>query len=187
MALNIKIDLSNRYPIINSHPRQGNSEFDTILKNGAKVRMGIRISPFEHLLLPSVHNLAFGSLSKNDEINDQIKLSHQDHNKVFSTIIFEAVSFLTQHPGKFIGIDGSNMARAYMYFRCIQNNFSYLNQFFNIFGVKYYMRLLRPLPDDTYDLDFEDVIATPIQFEKTPSMHSNKLYNYFIFSLKKPK
>ena len=129
MALNIKIDFKNTYPVhfIND---LSYSVFDTELIDGAPVRLGIKISSEEHPIMSDVYNLAFGPVNKSNQIDDQAKLTHKDHSKVFSTIVFEGASFLTDHPDKFLGIDGSNTARAYLYYRCIQHNFDYLKSYF---------------------------------------------------------
>jgi hypothetical protein len=142
MALNIKIDFEKRYDVqpVND---LNYSVFDTELITGETTRLGIKISSDEHPLMRDVYNLAFGPVNADHQIDDQAKLTHLDHSKVFSTIVFEGLSFLTQNPDKFLGIDGSNTARAYMYYRCIQNNFDYLAFYFAIYGVNYYMRILR--------------------------------------------
>lgn len=97
------------------------------------------------------------------EINDKAKLHHADHSKAFSTIIFAGMTYLQENPTKFLGIDGSNNARAYMYYRCIQNNFDYLTQHFKIYGVNYFVRILRKAKDEDLvsPIDSQDVIAVP--------------------------
>jgi hypothetical protein len=180
MALNIKIDFENRYPI---SPVDGinYSVFNTELVNGQIVQLGIKISSDEHPLMRDVFNLAFGPVNEAHQIDDQIKLTHLDHSKVFSTIVFEGLSFLTYQPNKYLGIDGSNTARAYMYYRCIQNNYDYLNTYFNIYGVNYYVRILRD-GDNNYEED--DFLTIPRLIEKGEAIVAAKLYNYFIFSVK---
>lgn len=177
MALNIKIDFDDKYSIcpVNDF---NYSAFETELVNGDKVRLGIRISTNRHYLMPDVYNLAFGPLNPNHEIDDKARLNHNNHSKVFSTIVFEALSFLTEHRDRFLGIDGSNTARAYMYYRCIQNNFDLLTSHFLIYGVNYYVRLLR---DGTID---ESILTVPNLIKKGESICCTKLYNYFIFKAK---
>jgi hypothetical protein len=183
MALNVSIDLENIYPTVYKYEQQRSSMFDTILKDGRKMRMGVKISLTVHPLMHDVYNLAFGPVERDGSLNDKVRLSHQDHSKVFSTVLFEILSFLTDHPDKRVGIDGSNYARAYMYYRCIQNNFDYLNTVFKIIGIKYYIRMLREGADGTCELDEEDIQVLPKELEANESMKPGKLYNYFIFSM----
>lgn len=180
MALNIKIDLQNVYPV-RFIDALNYSVFDTELKDGTSISLGIKISQTEHPLMADVYNLAFGPVNRFNLIDDQIKLTHKDHSKVFSTIVFEGGTFLTEHPDKFLGIDGSNTARAYMYYRCIQNNFDYLTSYFEIYGVNFFVRILR---DDVYEYENEDFLTMPKPIEKGESLKVTRLYNYFIFRIK---
>lgn len=184
MALNIKIDFENIYNSFTKDEDLRSSTFESDLIDGSKVTLVVQISSKDHPLMPNVFNLAFGPLNDSKQIDDQIKLTHVDHSKVFSTIIFEAFSFLSQNPDKYLGIDGSNNARAYMYYRCIQNNFVYLSDYFEIYGVNYYVRLLRRKEDNTYSFDPEDLVAIPKQIQHGESINHERLYNYFIFKLK---
>ena len=181
MALNIKIDFENRYEasLLGNDIRF--SIFESILIDGATAKLGIKISTEEHPYMLDVYNLAFGPLNDELQIDDRARLTHQDHSKVFSTIVFSGLSFLTEHSEKYLGIDGSNTARAYMYYRCIQNNFDYLDSFFTIYGVNYYLRVLR---DGSNDYDPEDLLAFPEAVVKGESISPKKLFNYFIFKLK---
>lgn len=182
MALNIKIDLENCYPIEARSFYQDYYSFQSNLKNGEPAELGVRISDQLHPLIPNVHNLSFGPLDEYDNIDDMARLDHEDHSKVFSTILLSALTFLAENHKKFLGIDGSNNARAYLYYRCIQNNIEYLGRFFKIFGVKYYVRLLRENgEEDATLLDCEDIIAKPITIQQGEKIPSEKLYNYFIF------
>lgn len=185
MALNIKIDLDDRYPVKTLYHSSLLTTFDTVLKNGDIVPIGITISDEPHPLIPNVYNLAFGPLGLNNQIDDKIKLCHQNHSKLFSTIVFSGISFLKNNTGKFLGIDGSNNARAYLYYRCIQNNYEYLSQHLNIYGINYYIRILRELKDNDRSIPFDkgDIIAIPQSIKKHALVRHEKLYNYFIFNL----
>lgn len=185
MALNVKIDFENRYQLEKINGDLSSGVFTTILKDGTPVDLDIQISGV-HPLLPDVINLAFGPLNEQGEINDKVKLPHADHSKVFSTIIFAGMMYLRENPAKFLGINGSNNARAYMYYRCIQNNFDYLTQHFEIYGVNYYVRMLRKIREEdlVFPIDNQNIIGVfqPIQFmEHIPH---EELYNYFIFKLR---
>jgi hypothetical protein len=186
MALNVKINFDDCYDIETLSNDLSLSKFNTVLKNQDQIPLGIQISNTVHPYLPEVYNLAFGPLIDENKIDDKIKLQHDNHSKVFSTIIFTALTFLTENKEKYLGIDGSNNARAYMYYRCIQNNFDYLSQFFNIYGVNYYVRVLRKLKDgdETHPIDSNDLKAIPQKIQGNAFVNSDKLYNYFIFNIK---
>ncbi|MBN8853928.1 MAG: hypothetical protein J0H07_18860 [Sphingobacteriales bacterium] len=184
MGLNVKIDLKNVYRIVAKDPGQQASEFDSILTNTECVRLGIRISHTSHPLIPNTYNLAFGPIRKNGAVDDKVRLSHKDYSKVFSTALLDAISFLEEHPGSYVGIDGSDNARAYMYYRCIQNNFTYLSSIFTIIGVNYYIRMLRQEEDGNCDLDTDDMHTKYKEIEANEIINPEKLYNYFIFNIK---
>ena len=187
MGLNVKIDLRNVYNIVLENRQQRASAFDTFLTSGEKIRLGVKIAHTPHPLIPNAYNLAFGPLKANGSIDDKVRLSHENHSRVFSTVLFEVLSFLEQHPDNYVGIDGSDNARAYMYYRCIQNNFTYLSSILTIEGVNYYIRMLRQGQDGNCDLDTDDIITTSKVIEASETVNPGKLYNYFIFSLKHNK
>src|SRR5688572_11332466 len=141
MALNVKINFENCYKIDTVASDLLLSKFKTILRSGESAELGIKISDNCHPYFPEIFNLAFGPVTKEGEIDDQARLCHQDHAKVFSTVLLAALNFLRKNKDKYIGIDGSTDARAYMYYRCIQSNFDYLDQFFEVYGINYYIRL----------------------------------------------
>ncbi|HEY8970483.1 MAG TPA: hypothetical protein VIM64_15365, partial [Puia sp.] len=85
MGLNVKIDLENVYSIVAKNADQRASEFDTILTNAKRVRLGIRISHTPHTLIPNAYNMAFGPIKGNGSIDDKARLSYEDYSKVFST------------------------------------------------------------------------------------------------------
>jgi hypothetical protein len=180
MALNIKIDFEKRY-IVNPVDDLNYSIFHTELIDGQMKSIGIKISSEEHPIMMDVFNLAFGPVNENHQLDDRAKLRYLNHSKVFSTVVFEGLSFLTQHPDKFLGIDGSNTARAYLYYRCIQNNFDYLNAYFSIYGVNYFVRILR---DGITAYEDEDFLTIPRLIQKGEVIRPIKLYNYFIFKVK---
>jgi hypothetical protein len=184
MALNVKINFEDLYETVTMDADLRSSVFDSDLKNGTTTRLGIQISSKVHPLMPNVYNLAFGPIDENNQLDDQVRLTHQNHSKVFSTIIFSGLSFLTEHKDKYLGIDGSNNARAYLYYRCIQNNYDYLKSFFRIYGVNYYVRILRQGVDHSYSFDPDDLVAIPRLIDHREPMQHEKLYNYFIFKLK---
>ncbi|MBO9565686.1 MAG: hypothetical protein J7621_23120 [Niastella sp.] len=181
MALNIKVNLDNHYELQSTDDDFRYSIFESTLTDGKVSRLGVKISSEQHPFMPDVYNLAFGPVNEKNEIDDRIKLTHQDHSKVFSTIVLAGLTFLTKHKDKYLGIDGSDTRRAYMYYRCIQNNFEYLNSLFTVYGVNYYLRILR---DESTDYNQKDFLAIPKVIEKGETLPPTKLYNYFIFNTK---
>ena len=93
MALNIKIHFKERYDVSPVNDLQY-SVFHTELITGKVTRLGIKISSDEHPLMRDVYNMAFVPVNASHEIDDQAKLTHLNHSKVFSTIVFEGLSFL---------------------------------------------------------------------------------------------
>jgi hypothetical protein len=146
----------------------------------------VEISNETHELLPDVYNLAFGPLDAKGRINDKAELPHKDYSKVFSTILFEAWTYLKKNKDHYIGIDGSDNSRAYLYHMFIQRNYLYLNNYFNIYGIKYYVRITR-FGKTQYDnpFDFSDIQTYPERIEHRVKIHLHLMYNYFIFNLKK--
>lgn len=93
MGLNVKIDLENVYRVIAKDIDQRASDFDTILSNAKRVRLGIRISLTPHPLIPNAYNLAFGSIMRNGAVDDKVRLSHENYSKVFSTVLLSQYLF----------------------------------------------------------------------------------------------
>jgi hypothetical protein len=161
------------------------STFKSDLEDGSSVPLRVEISSQPHALLPSVFNLAFGPTNAREEIDDKAEISHKDNSKVFSSILLFGLTYLTDHPEQYLGIDGSNNARAYLYYRFLQRNFDYLDQYFEMYGLKYYVRISR-FGKNQYDnpFDFNDVIPMTDRIRKGMIIRSNLMYNYFIFKLK---
>lgn len=189
MGLNIRLDFNNRY---DTEPFQGKvpyRRFFSELKTGIRIPIGILISQEAHPLMPNVYNLAFGPLDQDNNIDDQAKLNHKNYSKLFSTIIYTGIEFLLKNEDKFLGIDGSNNARAYLYYRCIQNNHQYLQQFFKLHEINYYVRVLRKNSDEDSDhpIDATDIIARSHPILKEKKIKYDRLYNYFVFNLSNVK
>jgi hypothetical protein len=68
MGLNVKIDLENVYRTVAKDADQRASEFDSMLMNAEKIRLGISISHTPHPLIPDTYNLAFGPIKRNGAI-----------------------------------------------------------------------------------------------------------------------
>lgn len=185
MAASVKIDFNNLCEIDNISEDLRISTFQTKLNNGQAMPLIVKISNQSHAMLPNVYNLAFGPLNAKGKIDDRAELTHADYSKVFSTILFSALAYLKSNPDHYLGIDGSDNARAYFYYRALQRNFNYLNKHFRMFGVKYFVRITR-FGKTQYDnpFDFEDIMPYPFRIEKGALISQDHMYNYFIFNLK---
>lgn len=185
MVLQTKIDFDNIYEIIPVDRNLKKSFFKTELVDGTQPKIHIMVSSQSHDLFPNVYNLAFGPSNPKGGIDDKAAIMHKNYSKVFSTILFEARNYLLRNPDHLLGIDGSNNVRAYLYYRFIQRNYAYLNNYFDVYGVKYFVRIAR-LGKTQYDdpFDFEDICSDVQKLEKNMETNLKFMYNYFIFKLK---
>jgi len=185
MAARIKIDFDNVYDFEDISPDLKLSSFITRLENGDELPLKVKISNYAHELLPSVYNLAFGPLNKQGRIDDRVALAHEDYSMVFSTILFSAFAYLEQNRDHYLGIDGSDNTRAYFYFRAMIRNFDYLDRYFNMYGIKYFVRISR-FGRTQYDnpFDFEDIMSQAYKITADHRISQDYMYNYFIFNLR---
>jgi hypothetical protein len=185
MAIAVKLDFDNTYYVEPLTDDLRVSRFTCDLEDGSSIPLRVEISSHPHALLPSVFNLAFGPTNLKGEIDDKAEIAHKDYSKVFSSILFAGITYLTDHRDQYLGIDGSNNARAYLYYRFLQRNFVYLDQFFEMYGLKYYVRISR-FGKNQYDnpFDFNDISPMTDRIRKGMAIMSNLMYNYFIFRLK---
>jgi hypothetical protein len=185
MAARVKIDFENVYELVGITPDLKLGGFRTRLENGEEILLGIQVANNAHELLPNVYNLSFGPLDKRGKINDRAEITHTDYSRVFSTILLSAFTYLENNTNHFLGVDGSDNNRAYFYYRAMMRNFGYLDKIFNMYGVKYFVRISR-LGKTQYDnpFDFEDIM--PMLDKITSDNHISQfaMYNYFIFELK---
>ena len=132
--------------------------------------------------LPNVYNLAFGPPDELGAINDSIRLNHSDINLVFSSILIYAVTFLSGKTDTYIGIDGSNDTRAYLYHRICKFNHKELSAMIVPIGVDWYVRLLRnrDIERDKHGKPLFKPRPEPFDLKRNPI----DLYRYYIFSLK---
>lgn len=181
--VSVTFDFENLYPTDDISPDLRVTTFRTVLNDGSELPLKVEIESEAEELLPDVYNLAFGPMNAQEEIDDKAQVSHQDYSKCFSTILFSGVTYLQSNPDDYLGVDGSDNRRATLYYRQIQTNYDYLEQFFEIYGIKYYVRITR-FGKRQYDnpFDFKDIFAKPERILKraVPRM----MYNYFIFRLK---
>jgi hypothetical protein len=185
MAIAVNLDFENPYDIdlLTEDFRIG--VFETELQDGSTVPLKVEISNVPHELLPKVFNLAFGPMNAEGEIDDKAELHHKDYSKVFSSILLTGLTYLSNNKDHYIGIDGSNNARAYLYYRFLQRNYDYLTRFFYMFGLKYYVRISR-FGKNQYDnpFDFNDIFPSLDEIPKNMAIRSDLMYNYFIFNKK---
>lgn len=139
----IKINLDETYEIVRVNNDFSEFMFQSTLKNKNTVELYVRFTLVEIPFLFNIYNLAFGPIDENRNIDDLVKLNHSNLNKVFSTIIFCAVTFLYEHKNVSVGIDGSNETRAYLYHRIFQSNKNELSDTVITIGIDWYVRLLR--------------------------------------------
>jgi len=185
MAVAVKLDFNNPYDIEPVSKDMRISIFRTELQDGTQLPLKVEVSSQPHELLPDVYNLAFGPMNDKGKIDDKAELSHKDYSKVFSSILLAGVTYLIKNKKHFLGIDGSNNARAYLYYRFLQRNFDYLDKFFKMYGLKYYVRISR-FGKNQYDnpFDFKDILPGTDKIEKGMQFNPEFMYNYFIFNLK---
>ena len=188
MVLNVKINFEDVYNPDSISDDLRITGFTTELEAGANRPLKVAISNEVHELLPYTYNLAFGPLKADGKIDDKVELTHQDYSKVFSTILLSAFTYLKEHPDHFIGVDGSDNRRAYLYYKLLQRNYDYLNKHFDIFGIKYYVRISRPRKRQ-YDnpFNFHDIKPAPVKIVKGKMLSHDEMYNYFTFRIKQSK
>jgi hypothetical protein len=184
MAIGVKIDFDKTIDFDEISEDLRTAKFPTEIMTGGTVELKIEISNEAHALLPQVFNLAFGPINKRGQIDDRAELPHKDYSRVFSTILIHALNYLTNHADQYVGVDGSDNYRAYYYWRFLQRNYDYLDKYFEMFGLKYYVRITR-FGKNQYDnpFDFEDIDARPDRIYKTDE-GPRLMYNYFIFKVK---
>ncbi|GAA4340897.1 DUF6934 family protein [Flaviaesturariibacter amylovorans] len=185
MALNVRIDFDREFNFTEISEDFRNGVFPTELIDGHSVPLKVEIHNEEMEFLPNVYNLAFGPMDARGGIDDKVQLTHKDYSAVFSTIMFEALGYLRKNPDHFLGVDGSNNERAALYHFLLKVNYDYLDQFFEFFGIKYYVRITR-FGKTQYEnpFDFQDIMPVPIRINKNDP-RPRPMFNYFVFGLKK--
>ncbi|PZR26509.1 MAG: hypothetical protein DI535_13945 [Citrobacter freundii] len=184
MKLNIAIDFRNTYPVENISTDFSVFKFTSFDISGRPVVLHVNILESCNPFLPGVFNLSFGPLGDDNEINDLAVIKHQDSSKVYSTVLLGVLSFLDINRDRFVGVDGANLTRAYLYYKLFQLNHDYLCEYFDVFGVKYYIRLLKAKEkDDLFVLDYDDLGASPVKIPKHLSVKWESIFNCFILRL----
>lgn len=105
--------------------------------------MKIHFSIIDLSLPFEVFNLTFGPVNDMGNIDDHVKLGHENIGKLFSTILLQVIQFLKSHPEVAVGIDGSTDSRTYMYHRLFLTNEKYLAAYCDAVGVDWFVKVLR--------------------------------------------
>lgn len=184
-AMKVKLDFDNAYKIKFLSEDFRESLFRSELQDGSVLPLKIEISLEPHELLPGVFNLAFGPLDAEGKIDDKVAVHHKDYSRVFSSILSVAFTYLQKNRDSYLGVDGSNNARAYLYYRFLQRNYDYLDKFFEVFGLKYYVRISR-FGKTQYEnpFDFDDIQPGFEKIRKNMTIRSDFIYNYLVFRRK---
>ncbi|WP_316838889.1 DUF6934 family protein [Pedobacter gandavensis] len=155
--------------------------FDAPQKDGSIMKLLVVLSKHSDPNLPNVFNMGFGPPDGAGGFKDNVRLWHQDLNKVFSTILFISLRFLNKYPGIAVGIDGSDDLRARFYHRAFKHNREYLKDYFMPMGVDWYVRIFRngnydQNPDGSY---IDKPKPEPFNYNR----ENRDLYRYYVFLL----
>lgn len=185
MAAIVKFDFTDTYQVDPVSNNWKSHSFTSVLKDGSFVPLRVEISGTPHAMFPNTFNLSFGPVNSMGDIDDSAELAHKNYSKVFSSVLLTGLFYLLEHPDQNLGIDGSDEARAYLYHRYIQQNFIYLDQFFEMYAVKYFVRIGR-YKKRPYDnpFDFREIIPASERIEAGMELTSSLMYNYFLFKTK---
>lgn len=180
----IKINLDDTFDALTVSEDLKRFTFNSELNDNTNLELHVLISEHPDPLLPNVFNLAFGPLGADNEIDDIISVRHRNINKVFSTILLFAITFLEENNDKqySIGIDGSDERRANLYHRMFRYNNNDLSDTITTIGVDWYVKLLRNGKDIERDSDGIPLFKPrpePFDINRNPC----DLYRYYIFSL----
>jgi hypothetical protein len=178
----VEINFDNTYELLATASNLREATFNSYDKVGNPVLLKILIDPTHYPLLPNVYNLCFGPLKDDGTIDDMAQISHQNLNKVFSTIIFFSLTFLQENPNITIGLDGSDDVRAYLYHRMFRSNKASLDEYFVALGADWFVRLLR---NDDYERNadgsaFFKPRPEPFDYQRP----ARDLYRYYMFYLR---
>ena len=182
----INIDFENTYePVVVTFEKDISIiEFYSPQRFSNPELIRVEIRPHPDSFLQNVYNLSMGPLSETGKINDKAKMNHKDSNKLFSTIILFAVTFLTEYPELTIGLDGSDDRRATLYHSMFLANRKNLSQFVICIGVDWYVKLLRNQIEIELKPDGTPFFKPrPEPFDYSRPRHD--LYRYYMFRLKR--
>ncbi|MBC7758981.1 MAG: hypothetical protein H7069_09000 [Phormidesmis sp. FL-bin-119] len=178
----ITIDFENSYVPLTVDPAFTSMTFNSPQTDGSEELIVVQLQPYPISKLPNVYNLGFGPSDGDGSFRDNVPLRHADRNKVFSTIMVLALAFLQANPDHFIGLDGSDDARARIYHMIFRSNIPQLEEYFETIGLDYFVKQLRSGDLETDENGAYVYIPFPQSFDYSRS--SNKLYRYYMFYLK---
>jgi hypothetical protein len=182
--MNVFINLDDTYPFETLEPDHTKFTFKSPVLNGEPVAITVIIESAYDPFLKQFMNLAFGP-EIDGKIDDFAAIHHTNPSKALSTVLVCGYKYLKANPKLYIGIDGSDFRRAYFYFRILQRNYTYLHQRFRIFGIKFYIRVIRGKDkNDQLGIDIKDLIHLPNEIENKPLTIHQSLYNYFFLYVK---
>jgi hypothetical protein len=182
MSLKVIINFKDTYPPVNIGLDFLEMRFISPQKDGANRELLVSLKPHSDPELPNVINLGFGPPDDHGGFDDHVKLRHADIHKVFSTVIFHALTFLEINPDLTIGLDGSDDSRATLYQLMFKFNREYLENYFFPIGVDYYVRIFR---DNSYEQDEDGYyIKRPKAEPFNYTRNRHDLYRYYMFRIK---
>jgi hypothetical protein len=188
LQMRIDLDLKDTYEIETCDPERTEFVFSSPVVGGSTVRILVRIRLVRDPFLNEFINLSYGPPIKIDGmtmVDDFASIQHVNLSKALSTVLLCVLRYLESNPEDFIGINGSDFRRSYLYYRIMQRNLPYLKKIFKLSGAKFFVRALRGWDKHSdIKLNFQELIYTPHEINKIPLIDYRYLYNYFFISLK---
>ena len=187
-CMRIDLNLEDTYDIEIHNSDLMDFSFNSPVVGGGTTRIVVKIRLVKDPFLKDFINLSYGPLIEIDGetiIDDFATVPHINLSKVLSTVLLCGLRYLKSNPDKFIGINGSDFRRAYLYFRVMQRNLNYLSTYFELLGAKFFVRALRGM--DKYaklQIDSNELTYTPHSIDNMPLENHKSLYNYFLLYLK---
>ncbi|SFO98998.1 hypothetical protein SAMN05428949_7085 [Chitinophaga sp. YR627] len=178
----IKLDFQQTFPPTWLEKDYSKMTFESPQEDGSIETMVVKIDRHPAFNSPNVYNMGFGPPDMKGGFRDNVKLKHKDLGKVLSTVLFHGNNFLQENSSLVLGIDGSDDVRAMLYHLITKVNREYLSEFFTVFGVDWFIRVLR---DGRLEIDENGRLISnpkPEIFDYQRSRHD--LYRYYIFRLK---
>ncbi|MHA4894610.1 DUF6934 family protein [Pedobacter sp. PWIIR3] len=148
-------------------------------QDGQLIELTVKITQHPEPLFFNVYNLGFGPADGKGGFLDYVRLSHQNIDKMFSTVLLFALTFLHSGKNLTIGVDGSDDRRARLYHLMFKHNRSYLEDFFVAIGVDWYVRIFR---NGAYEQNRDGTYIAKPRPEKFDYVRPSKdLYRYYMF------
>jgi len=84
----IAIDFEEVYPLISLSPDFSEATFHTFDRKENPILIKVLLKLVDNLLLPGVHNLAFGPISEDGSIDDQVRINIKIQVNCFQRFFF---------------------------------------------------------------------------------------------------